>query len=180
MQNYIDFANKNGITLLDKGKCQFCGGNVIEGIKECIDTFNNELDSIIDFYNPNNTIYKFLSVDAHTLQHSEIHGRWNNHLHLTRLHLIINYKINWTYESTSKLSRCLNSYKQAHQEEYLISPKPFERGLLTISEVINHSENEDKCKEMIRKWALEVYKNWEKYHKTVEEIAEQFINTRSQ
>ncbi|MEE9361156.1 MAG: DUF5946 family protein [Cellulophaga sp.] len=177
MQNYIDFANKNGISLLNKGKCQFCGANVIEGIKECVDTFNKGFVSIIDFYNPNNTIYKFLSVDAHTLQHSEIHGRWNNHLHLTRLHLIFNYETNWTYESTPKLSKCLNKYKQTHLDEYLIPPRPLERGLLTISEIMNQSINEHKCKEMIRKWAQEVYKSWEKHHKTVEKIAEQYINT---
>jgi len=57
MQNYIDFANKNGIVLLEKGKCQFCGANVSDGIKECVDIFNTEFDSSLDFYNPENLIY---------------------------------------------------------------------------------------------------------------------------
>jgi hypothetical protein len=88
MQDYKDFAKKNDIKLLDKGNCQFCGASIDGVIAECVDMFTNSLDNVIDFYNPINLIYKILSVDAHTLQHPGIHGRWNNHLHLTRLHLI--------------------------------------------------------------------------------------------
>ncbi len=31
---------------------------------------------------------RFLSVDAMALQHCELHGPWNNHIHLARLFLI--------------------------------------------------------------------------------------------
>ena len=179
MQSYIDFANKNGIVLLEKGKCQFCGADVSAGIKECVDMFNNELDSSLDFYHPDNLIYKFLIVDAHTLQHPEVHGRWNNHLHLSRLHLILNHKINWTYKSSTRLSRCLNKYKQTHLDEYLIPPGPLERGSLTITDIISHSKNEQKLKEMIGRWAMEVYTSWDQYHRTVEKIAEKYINNTS-
>ncbi len=179
MQSYIDFANKNGVVLLEKGKCQFCGANVSDGIKDCVDLFNNKLDASLNFYNPENYIYKFLSVDAHTLQHPEIHGRWNNHLHLTRLHLILKYKINWTYKSSTILSNCLNKYKQTHLDEYLIPPRPLERGSLTITDIINHSQNEQKFKEMIKRWSVEVYTSWNKYHITVEKIAENYIDNTS-
>ena len=179
MQSYIDIANKNGIVLIDKGKCQFCGADVSNGVKECVDIFNNKLEPSIDFYNPKNLIYKFLSVDAHTLQHPEIHGRWNNHLHLTRLHLILKHQINWTYKSSTILSKCLDKYKQAHLDEYLIPPKPSERGTLTITDIIKHSKNEKKFKEMIKKWAMEVYKSWNKHHETVEKIAKIYLETIS-
>ncbi len=120
-----------------------------------------------------------MSVDAHTLQHPEIHGIWNNHLHLTRLHLILNYKINWTYKSSTILSGCLNKYKQTHLDEYLIPPRPLERGLLTITDIIDHSQNELKFKEMIRKWAMEVYTSLDQCHKTVEKITEKYIDNTS-
>ena len=87
MQDYISFAEKNGVSLLDSGACQFCGAEVQRGVHECLEIFNLGFQQI-DFSNPENHLYRFFIVDAHTLQHSEIHGRWNNHFHLTRLHLI--------------------------------------------------------------------------------------------
>ena len=36
----MDFANKNGISLFEEGKCQLYGANVINGTKQCVDTFN--------------------------------------------------------------------------------------------------------------------------------------------
>lgn len=178
MQNYTDYANKNGVTLMEEGKCQFCGADVQKGIKDCVELFNQGFDYQIDFSNNNNIIYKFLSVDAHTLQHPEIHGRWNNHLHLTRLHLIFQYKVMWTYESTIKLSKCLKLYKKSHIDEYLIKPKPLERGKLSITDVIQKSNVEDEYKKMIEQWALEVYQSWKKEHELVENIAKLFLNNR--
>ncbi|CAM1346967.1 DUF5946 family protein [Tenacibaculum insulae] len=177
MQDYTDNAKKNGVVLIEKGKCQFCGADVEEGIKNCVDISNQGFEYQIDFLDFNNLIYKFLSVDAHTLQHSEIHGRWNNHLHLTRLHLIFKYKIKWTHQSTLKLSKSLNIYKKLHLDEHLTPPKPLERGLLSITDVVKKSKNEEEYKEMIKEWALEVYNCWERHHKTVGKIAEQYINT---
>ncbi len=178
MQSYIDFANKNGILLLDKGKCQFCGANVSEGIKECIDIFNNELDFLLDFYNPENLIYKFLSVDAHTLQHPEIHGRWNNHFHLSRLHLIFKYDIKWSYKLSPKLSDYLNKYKVHKQDEYLIPPEILKRGNITTTDILETSTNETQCKVLIREWALDVYEKWSNYHGVVDKIAKGFLDRK--
>ena len=103
MQDYINFTEKNGVTLLDNGKCQFCGANTKRGIHECLEIFNLGFQDI-DLTKTENHMYRFLIVDAHTLQHPEIHGRWNNHFHLLRLHLIFEYKIMWTYKLSPKLS----------------------------------------------------------------------------
>ena len=40
MQNYIDIAQKNDITLLGKGKCQFCGADTIRGVHECVEIYS--------------------------------------------------------------------------------------------------------------------------------------------
>lgn len=135
MQNYIDFAAKNGITLRDDGPCQFCGANTKRGVHECLEIFN--LDSPqIDFSAIENHRYRFLIVDAHALQHPEIHGRWSNHFHLSRLHLIFNYKIRWSYQKSPQLSEILNEYKTNKQNEYLISPKHLQRGSITSSTIL--------------------------------------------
>ncbi|MDO5977618.1 DUF5946 family protein [Flavivirga spongiicola] len=174
MKDYIDLAEKNGVTLLNNGKCQFCGANTKRGIHECLEIFNLGLLSI-DFSNIENHIYKFLIVDSHTLQHPEIHGRWNNHFHLSRLHLIIKYDVKWTYKLSSKLSDCLNKYKIGKENEYLSPPKILERGKITTTDIIEKLTNEKACKDLIRKWALEVYNEWGTHHSVVDNIAKRFL-----
>ena len=90
MQDYIDKAKKNGVTLLGNGRCQFCDAETTRGIHECVEIFSLGFQ-MIDYSKIDNHLYRFLTVDAHTLQHPEIHGRWNNHFHLTRQHLIFKY-----------------------------------------------------------------------------------------
>jgi len=175
MQTYRDFAKKNGVVLVNSGKCQFCGANTKAGVRECVELFNQGFDHLIDFSDPKNYTYKFLSVDAHTLQHPEIHGRWNNHLHLTRLHLMMTYEIKWVYEFTSKLSRHLGVYKRFHEDEYLTPPTMLERGRVTITDVIREATNEETCQLMIERWAGCVYESWSIHHKTVDPIAKQFL-----
>ncbi|WP_027419647.1 DUF5946 family protein [Crocinitomix catalasitica] len=175
MQDYIDLAAKNGVTLLDDGNCQFCGANTQRGIHECLEIFNLGFQ-IIDFSPIENHIYRFLIVDAHTLQHPEIHGRWNNHFHLTRLHLIFKYQMQWTYALSPKLSDHLNKYKLQKEDEYLNPPELLKRGNITTTDIKEKAINEEVCKEMIREWALTVYDKWSKYHNIVEEIAKGFLN----
>ena len=91
MQDFMDQAAKNGVDLLNKGRCQFCGADYQKGIFDCMENYNSGL-LLFDFNDPKYLLNRFLSVDAHALQHPEIHGRWSNHFHLTRLHLILQKK----------------------------------------------------------------------------------------
>ncbi len=174
MQDYFDLAKKSGITLMDVGKCQFCGANTKRGIHECLEIFNLGFQNI-DFSNVENHIYRFLIVDAHTLQHPEIHGRWSNHFHLSRLHLIFRYNTKWTYSLSPKLSNYLNTYKVHKKNEYLNFPKVFERGTITSTDILKKLTNEKECKDWIEKWALEVYHKWNINHDIVDEIAKGFL-----
>ena len=175
MQDYIDFARKNGVILSSEGKCQFCGANTKRGIHECLDIFNLGFQDI-DFSNTENHLYRFLIVDAHALQHPEIHGRWSNHFHLSRLHLIFNYDIQWTYALSPKLSDHLNKYKIHKQDEYLSPPEVLERGNITTTDIVEKASNETECKALIQNWALEVYDKWSNNHKIVDEIAKGFLD----
>ena len=177
MQDYIDLAEKNGVTLLDNGKCQFCGANTKRGIHECLEIFNLGFQ-VLDYSSIENHIYRFFMVDAHTLQHPEIHGRWNNHFHLTRLHLIFKYNVKWTYDLSPKLSDYLNKYKVQKEDEYLIPPEILKRGTITTTDIKEKSTNEKDCKELIRKWALEVYEKWSAHHIIVDDIAKGFLSRK--
>jgi hypothetical protein len=96
MQDWIDYAKKSGIELLNTGRCQFCNADVSGGVFECQNNLSH-LATILDFNNPDHFQSRFLSVDAMALQHCELHGPWNNHIHLTRLWLIFEKGIQWDY-----------------------------------------------------------------------------------
>lgn len=176
MQHYIDLAEKNGVTLIDKGKCQCCGTDTKRGIHECLEIFNLGFQDI-DFSSVENHIYRFFIVDAHTLQHPEIHGRWSNHFHLSRLHLILRYHVVWTYKLSPKLSDYLNKYKIHRQDEYLAPPKVLERGTITTTAILKESLSEVGRKYLIRKWAWEVHNVWKANHSVVDGIAKGFLKS---
>jgi len=177
MQNFIDQAIKNGVILIDKGKCQFCGGIYQRGIFDCMDNYNNGL-GILDLNNSQYHMSRFLSVDAHALQHPEIHGRWSNHFHLTRLNLILDKNQQWDYKKSPRLSDYLNEYKLSRPNELLILPKALERGKITAKDLMK-ATSADECVELIRKWANEVYYAWSANHSLVSQIAEGFLKQKA-
>ena len=174
MQNFIDQAAKNGIELYGKGKCQFCGADFQRGIFECMNNYNNGLD-LLDFNNSENHIFRFLSVDAHALQHPEIHGRWSNHFHLTRMNLILDKKLKWDYKKSPLLSDYLNEYKLNRPNEFLTAPKLLERGSMTTKDLAK-ATTANECVELIKKWADEVYQAWTANHLKVSQIVDGYLD----
>lgn len=174
MQDFIDQANKNGVALLDKGRCQFCGADYEKGIFDCMDNYNNGIQ-LLDFNNSGHQIARFLSVDAHALQHPEIHGRWSNHFHLTRLNLILDKKQHWDYRKSPLLGDYLNNYKLSRPNELLAVPKPLERGKITAKDLMK-ATTAAECIELIQKWADEVYHSWNSSHSLVSQIAAGFLD----
>lgn len=173
MQDFIDQATKNGVTLFDNGKCQFCGADYQRGIFDCMDNYNNGLE-LLDLSNTEYHLPRFLSVDAHALQHPEIHGRWSNHFHLTRLNLILGKKQQWDYKKSPLLSDYLNEYKLNRPNEFLVLPKPLDRGKITAKDLIK-ATTADECIELIKKWSDKVYNAWSSSHSIVSQIADGFL-----
>lgn len=174
MRDFIDQAAKNGVLLFDKGKCQFCCANYEKGIFDCMDNYNNGIP-LLDFNNSEHHLSRFLSVDAHALQHPEIHGRWSNHFHLTRLNLILDRNQSWDYKKSPLLSDYLNEYKSTRPNEFLAPPKPLERGNITAKDLIRATTT-GECVELIRHWANEVYNAWSSNHSLVSQIADSFLD----
>lgn len=174
MQGYLDIAEKKGIVLQAAGKCQFCGANTTRGIHECMEIFNLGFPHL-DYSKKENHPYRFMSVDVHTLQHPEIHGRWNNHFHLSRLHLVFAHNVEWSYNLSPKLSDRLNAYKLEHPNEILPPPAIGERGGITVVDVLQGASSELESRKMVKKWAMEVYRSWRRHHPVVEPIAQDFL-----
>jgi hypothetical protein len=173
MQDFIDQASKNGVILSNYGKCQCCGADYPDGIFGCMNHYNAGTE-LLDFSNPEYHHSRFLSVDAHALQHPEIHGRWSNHFHLTRLCLLLEKKTPWDYQKSPLLSAYLNDYKVGRPDEYLTPPRPMQRGNLTMKD-LSDTKTAAECVEQIRQWATEVYEAWHKSHSIVRPIAEGFL-----
>ncbi len=173
MQDFIKQAQKNGIELISKGNCQFCGADIDGGIFECMDIYNNKvLFSNYSMSNGNNT--NFLMADTHALQHPEIHGRWNNHIHLIRMHVILNRSIEWNHKMTSILSNFFNKYKEKNPDEILIAPPILNRGKTTARE-ISSATSTIEYDELVNRWANEVFQAWNQHHQLISNIADHFI-----
>ncbi|MEM7184118.1 MAG: DUF5946 family protein [Spirochaetota bacterium] len=169
MQDWRQQATENHITIVETGECQFCRAPLQEGVSECVAIAANITHKINHADGiKNKTI--FLCVDAHTLQHTEIHGRWSNHFHLSRLQLILNRKIQWNYELSPLLSRTIDEYKKAHPEERILAPKIGQRGLLTVYDILNAKEEREYI-ELVNQWAKAVYDSYANGHGIAEKIA---------
>jgi dihydroorotase len=173
MQDLIGYAIKNGITLQKEGHCQFCGSGVVGGVFECHDNVHH-LAEILDFSNPLYYLTRFLSVDAMALQHCEIHGKWNNHVHLTRLFLILEKNLDWDYAKTPLLSNVVNEYKK-DKKEFLTPPPAKQRGKLTTSDLLLAVTPND-CVSTVRQWAKDVYVSFASHHALIVSIADVFID----
>lgn len=62
-------------------------------------------------------------------------------------------------------------------DEYLSPPEVLNRGEITTTDILNVSD-EATCKEMIEKWARDVYKTWSSHHQTVDFIASGFMQSK--
>ena len=112
----------------------------------------------------------FLCVDAHALQHAEIHGRWNNHFHLSRLHLILKDKVPWNYKYSVLLSEVLKSYKKANPIETIDRPERKKRGRITVIDVEGANSQED-YNEKVAKWADAVFESYHDGHAIAREVS---------
>lgn len=172
MQDLLDYAEKNGITLQNEGNCQFGGAQVSQGVWGCL----SNIHRVAEILNFNNPIYyetRFLSVDALALQHCEIHGPWNNHIHLARLFLIFEKNVAWDYSKTPQLSNIINHYKK-NKKAFLAPPPLTKRGRLTTSDLLTAS-SPGECMKIVREWAREVYISFKIHHTTVRLIGENYI-----
>ena len=177
MQDYADFARKNGVELKGEGPCQFCGAATTRGVHECVELFSLGFQQL-DYSQPDSHLFRFISVDAHTLQHSEIHGRWNNHFHLTRQHLIFHHKVDWTYALSPLLSDHLKAYKAEHPNERLTPPD--DPGRMNIVDVVQRADSALDCKQLIWRWGHTVYLVWSEHHPVVAPIAQRFVEAHGQ
>ena len=172
MQDWRDHAKKNNIDIIEHGKCQLCGAPLQFGISQCVD-ISSTITHKINHNDGIKFMTIFLCVDAHALQHSEIHGRWNIHFHLSRLNLILNDNIHWNYKLSPILSEVVDEYKKTHREERILPPQVEKRGAVTVIDVEKTLDDKEYI-QLVNKWAKEVYDSFTNGHEISKEISALF------
>lgn len=152
------------------GRCQFCDSNTKGGVYECFDVFNAVASGSVDITG----LSQFIYADAHALQHSEVHGTWNNNLHLTRQYLTLIRNVNWNYSKTSPLSNILDKYKLTHPENAIPPLPPLARGSTSITDLVELKQKDfDK---MLLQWANDVYQAYDRFHPIAKVVGDLYLN----
>ncbi len=154
-RTYTEFAEANGVELPDGGPCPFCGADFERGVHACVEVFELGF-GVLDLSAPEDHRYRFFIVDAHALQHPELHGRWSDHFHLARLELVLGRGVAWSYSMSPRMSRALDAYKLGAPDEVLEVPPPGERGEVTAARVRAAQDDPEACRAVIVDWASSV------------------------
>nr|WP_315472476.1 DUF5946 family protein [uncultured Undibacterium sp.] len=172
MPKWVEQAAKNDLEILEDGQCQLCGSDTLHGITECVNTAGKITHKISQEKGIQHMTI-FLCVDAHALQHTLIHGRWNNHFHLTRLHLILQDGVQWNYDLTTVLNEVLDDYKQHHPNETSIEANAQHPLAITVIDV-DASQDEEEYVALVWQWAEQVYASFSENHAIASTLAARF------
>ena len=176
MQKWIEQAAKNDLEIIEDGVCQLCGADTLHGLAECVETAGHVTHKISHAKGIEKMTI-FLCVDAHALTHTEIHGRWNNHFHLARLHLILVDKVQWTYDYSSALSDVVDHYKKGRDQEIICSGRDAknqkQRAKITVTDV-DATQSDEEYIDIVWRWADEVYTSFAHGHAIASHIAQLF------
>ncbi|NJN98112.1 MAG: hypothetical protein HC875_30525 [Anaerolineales bacterium] len=136
--------------------CHCCGASVKAGVKGCFELFAEVC--ALGYSDPRYSAATFYGVDAHALQHPEIHGKKNNAAHLLRLCWIFE---TGQFEHSGVSPHWWQTYLQ-RGDIPLLTP-PAERGHLTVVDV-SAALTPAEHAQLMQQWALSVYQAWHSHH----------------
>lgn len=154
MQDFRQQAIKNGVTVIETGPCQFCGAAVARGVAECLELLGDLAGRVRQ--EPGYGELHLFSVDSHALQHPEVHGRLNNHVHLLSLCLMLERGASAALGSRKP---AVEKFLALGREWPALDPPPVAaRGALTVEHVARAAVEDRPA--LARRWAEEVWNAW--------------------
>ena len=137
--------------------CQLCGTPVAEGVKGC---WELAAALLIREY-PDGLVggATFYGVDAHALQHPEIHGKKNNAAHLLHLYWIFEHH---QEARVGTVPRWWQQYLQGSSTIPRLDP-PQDRGRITVADVVA-ATSAHAAAVLMEQWARSVYAAWHVHH----------------
>jgi len=130
---------------------------VAEGAKGCFERFAAVLEQ--GYRDRRYSAASFYGVDAHALQHPEIHGKKNNAAHLLRLCWVIEYD---AHAQSGTVPAWWQRYT-ARTDIPILAP-PTARGLVTVVDLAT-AATPDAYASGMRGWAEAVYAAWDAHHR---------------
>ncbi len=146
---------------LPANRCLCCGAPVAEGVKGCWELYAGLGERA--YADPAYATVTFYGVDAHALQHPEIHGKKNNAAHLLRLHWIFTRDM---YSQANTIPRWWQAYLQGNNIPHL-DPPPL-RGDITVVQVVA-AQAAPAYAAAMQAWGRSVYDAWAAHHGWAEE-----------
>jgi hypothetical protein len=150
--------------------CHCCSARVREGLKGCFELFLERCT--LGYAPPEYRQAMFYGVDAHALQHPEIHGRKSIAGHLLRLHWIFEHG---EHARVGRVPQWWQQYLECEEIQYLEPPKL--RGAVTVTdEVLVAAETAREHAAAMQYWAWSVYQAWHEHHEWAAETLARALN----
>ncbi len=170
MQDFRKQAAKHGVTLLSDGPCQFCGAGVEHGVAQCVSLFG-ELGAHL-WREKDYAAAHLFSVDAYSLQHSEIAGRLNNHVHLLSLCLMLERGAS---SAMGTRKPAIEKFLALDRVWPSLEPPPAgARGSLTVAEIV--ATDLERRAEFARRWAESVWDAWQAHQPWVRRTLDRLLH----
>ncbi len=142
--------------------CRYCGASIPKRARNCFEYYSEIMTS--KFSTEEFRKFQIYCVDAHALQHPELHGIKNNFYHLLSLCYSFEFKKEpLNYKDIKFLQQRANSTK-----DIPTLMVPANRGTMSINTIENISEK-DQFEKTSREWAFEVWNTWSRYHDFIRE-----------
>ena len=137
--------------------CPYCGAAIADGDADCQPLYAEFLYKL--YNNPGYAAVAFLTVDAHALQHPEIHGYKNNAFHLLRLYWQLEFGGDALHDRGPR-------WLQVQFDGKVDVPKldaPAQRGAITVADAMR-AETVPELAALVQQWGQAVWGAWSQYH----------------
>jgi hypothetical protein len=137
--------------------CPYCGAAIPDGDADCQLLYAQFLYKL--YSNPDYAAVAFLTVDAHALQHPEIHGYKNNAFHLLRLCWQLEFGGDALYD---RGPRWLQVQFDGKVHVPRLEP-PTQRGAVTVADAMQ-AQTVPELAALVQQWGQAVWEAWSPYH----------------
>ena len=161
-------AARRGIAIRESGPCQFCGAAVSGGVEQCLAWYADVSGRI--FQDPAYAAVHLFGVDAHALQHPEIHGRSNNNFHLLSLGVML--ERGGSAQAGQRRAFLDRTLSGEIPMPPLDPPPPLQRGAVTVADVYAAATPREH-QAQVRAWARAVWDAWAQHHAWAREVLKQ-------
>jgi len=158
-----------------RNSCHCCHARVREGLKGCFELFLERCT--LGYTQMEYRQAMFFGVDAHALQHPEIHGNRSSAGHLLRLHWIFE---RGQQDRAGRVPQWWQRYLEREEVPYLAPPPSDQRGDVTLThEALVAADTPREHAAAMQFWAWSVYQAWQRHHEWADDTLARVLQAYS-